>query len=467
VLVAMGISLASLVSRYRQASHERRRQMGLLAATAAVVLAIDLAGSLIIGNKATAGDHLAACAWADGPAGALFGTLLPMILYVGLPLAVAVAVLRHNLFEIDRLIRRSAVYATLCAVIAVVYIGLHWLVGLAVTDRLPVTVGILVTIVATVIFQPARRGLERVADRWVFGNRPSAYELASGFGAGAAASTRAGDLPDLARQLVEIVRRGLDVRWARVSFDLPDETARAESGTPADGEGPTVSVAMVHGDRRVGTIDCGPPLDRRLRPEDHQLLDLLAQETALAVHNVALAREVAASRARIVEAQDAERRRLERDIHDGAQQDLVAMILKVRLARDLVGRNPAEAVRALDDLARDARSALAGIREVAQGIHPSLLTDQGLVAAIEDRTDRVPLEVDVRADRDIRAIRLPRRRRRRRLLRRLRSARQCDETRWGDPSLGGAEPARRRAGGQRRRRRPGLRPRPGHGSGPV
>ncbi|MGH9003122.1 MAG: sensor histidine kinase, partial [Acidimicrobiia bacterium] len=121
----------------------------------------------------------------------------------------------------------------------------------------------------------------------------------------------------------------------------------------------------------------------------------------------AQAAELAASRARIVLAQDAERRRVERNIHDGAQQELVAMIAKLRVARELVGRDPQDAVATLEELQGDAQAALRGIRELAQGIHPSVLADQGLVAAVEDRSARLPLQVVVVADEATRGRRFP------------------------------------------------------------
>ena len=189
----------------------------------------------------------------------------------------------------------------------------------------------------------------------------------------------------------------------------------------AEGAEPELTVPVRYLHRQVGTIACGPALDSRRTAENRALLDLLAHEAALAVHNIALARdltehvetvhaqaaELAASRARIVMAQEVERRRLERDIHDGAQQELVAMMAKLRIARELVGRDPESAVATLEEIQRDAGAALVGIRELAQGIHPSVLGDAGLVAAIEDRSARLPLDVSVLADEATRASRFP------------------------------------------------------------
>ena len=193
VLLALLGGLASLVFRYRQGDTALRRQLKWLGYATGVLVVVDVIGNLALGGGLN--DHPAYCTWGTTATKPIYGTVVPALLYTGLPAAVAVAVLRHHLYDIDRLIRRSAVYATLWVAIAVSYAGVAWALGLAVTGRLPVSVGILVTIVATLVFQPARRRLERVADQWVFGRRPSGYELASGFGASLGT---AGGLDDLA-----------------------------------------------------------------------------------------------------------------------------------------------------------------------------------------------------------------------------------------------------------------------------
>lgn len=101
---------------------------------------------------------------------------------------------------------------------------------------------------------------------------------------------------------------------------------------------------------------------------------------------------------RLVRAEEAGRRRIERDIHDGVQQELVALIAKLRLARNQLQRDPALAERTLGELQADARQALQDLRELARGIHPPLLSDHGLLAAVEARTARLPLEVSVEPD---------------------------------------------------------------------
>ena len=420
VLVVLVAGVVSLVVRYRHGDTDLRSQVKWLGYATGVLVAVDVLGNLMLGGGLD--NHPAICTWGTTATKPVYGTVVPALLYTGLPVAVAIAVLRHRLFDVDRLILRSAVYLTLWAAIGVLYVGVALALGVAVSGRGPVAAGVVVTIAGTVVFQPARRFLDRLADRWAYGRRPSGYELASGFGA---ASSATGGPDDLAASLAEIVRRGLALAWAKVIFEPAggggSVVAEAPAGCLIGGEAPHLSVPVVHGGVTVGRIECGPALDSRRPSERRALLDLLAQEAGLAVHNVFLAQalteqvqtvdaqaaELAASRARIVLAGDAERRRVERDIHDGAQQELVAMIAKLRVARELVRRDPEEAVATLEELQHDAQAALRGIRELAQGIHPSVLADQGLVAAVEDRSARLPLEIVVVSDEATRTERFP------------------------------------------------------------
>ena len=101
----------------------------------------------------------------------------------------------------------------------------------------------------------------------------------------------------------------------------------------------------------------------------------------------AIADRATASRTRIASAAEAERRRIQRDLHDGTQQELLALIAKIALVR---GRQPASA-DVLDELQEDAQRALTGLRELAHGIHPPVLTDRGLVAAVDERVARMPV----------------------------------------------------------------------------
>jgi signal transduction histidine kinase len=209
--------------------------------------------------------------------------------------------------------------------------------------------------------------------------------------------------------VAETARRGLDAQWARVALGAspngalaPRATSGIDRNTPAAA---TLAASLVATDGPVGTIELGPRRDGAYGDAERSLLDTLARQAALAVRTAGLAEELAASRARIVHAQESERRRIERNIHDGVQQELVALIAKLRLARNQLERNDAAAGATLTELQHEAGLALQDLRELAQGIHPSVLTDRGLVSAIESRARTLPVPVTVRAGRGLRETR--------------------------------------------------------------
>jgi signal transduction histidine kinase len=138
--------------------------------------------------------------------------------------------------------------------------------------------------------------------------------------------------------------------------------------------------------------------------EERELLDAVAGAAALALENERLAaelrasvKELRASRARIVKTADAARRAIERDLHDGAQQQLVALALSLRLARTRLERDPGEAAQLLDAASRDLQAALQSLRELARGIHPAVLSDHGLGAALDALAQRFPFPVEIAA----------------------------------------------------------------------
>src|SRR5262249_11561211 len=124
-------------------------------------------------------------------------------------------------------------------------------------------------------------------------------------------------------------------------------------------------------------------------------LEAFAELVALAVASAQARDDLAASRRRIIEAGDAERRRIERNLHDGAQQRLVALSVGLRLAQSKIRASPAEAGELLELMSRDLADALTELRELAQGIHPAVLTERGLGAALEVLVARTPLPVEL------------------------------------------------------------------------
>jgi signal transduction histidine kinase len=165
---------------------------------------------------------------------------------------------------------------------------------------------------------------------------------------------------------------------------------------------------LVHAGLRVGQIELGPRRTGDYSAHDLELLDTIARQASPAAANVRLTAELAdqlaeltASRVRLVAAQDEERRRIERNLHDGIQQSVVALIAGLRLSRNRLGRGQLTDAD-LAELQDQARETLADLRELAHGIHPQVLTDNGLVSAVESRTARFPIPLTIVATNDVR-----------------------------------------------------------------
>jgi signal transduction histidine kinase len=124
----------------------------------------------------------------------------------------------------------------------------------------------------------------------------------------------------------------------------------------------------------------------------------LAGQAGLVLRNVRLIEDLRASRQRLVAAQDEERRKIERDLHDGAQQQLVALTVQLKLAETMLTRDPAKGVELLDGLQGTAGDALEDLRQLARGIYPPLLADKGLVAALSSQTQRAAIPTTVDGD---------------------------------------------------------------------
>ena len=153
-----------------------------------------------------------------------------------------------------------------------------------------------------------------------------------------------------------------------------------------------------HQGETLGAIGVRKPVTDPVTEADEKLVSDLAGQAGLVLRNVRLIEELRASRQRLVAAQDEERRRIERNIHDGAQQQLVALAVKLRLAEGMVARDPERARTLLGELQAETTSTLEDLRDLARGIYPPLLADQGLVAALQAQARKAPVPVAVRHD---------------------------------------------------------------------
>jgi hypothetical protein len=239
--------VAMLVPRYRRAQDEQRRQIQwLLLGVVFGVMGV-IAWTLPPLRE-----------YAPGSIAAVLYIALAVVGNGGMIACILIGLLRAGLLDISRILVKSLVYGTLWMVIALGYAGTAAVLGLAASQRLPVGVAVLLTIVAAMLFQPARRSLERLAGRWVFGVRESRYDVLTRFGA---ALEEAGGLDDLLPHLAETARRGLGLRWARVRLDPSDNDTCSRRASPAPARGarprPRWSSRSCTRAPRSGTLSAG------------------------------------------------------------------------------------------------------------------------------------------------------------------------------------------------------------------
>lgn len=349
--------------------------------------------------------------WLHGPPNAIV-TAAVFASLTAVPLAAIHGILRHGAFDIapgdrGRLAARSS--GLLITVLYAIGVATP---AVLLADRLTIIGAALLTTVLAVCLLPVRGWLQRWIHRSVFGDRDRQLLLLSELGSRLEQSVEPGELMS---RLAVAVRDGLDASWVRIFLAGPDgRSLVSPSGVAGDAKGEAVaSCDLERANETLGRIELGPRRRGDYSDAERALLRTVAGQAAASVANVRLSArlaeqldELSASRERLVAAQDDERKRLERDLHDGIQQNVVAQIAGLRLARNRLQRGELTADE-LAGLQDQARETLTDLRELAHGIHPPVLSDNGLVAAIESSAVRFPIPLTVEADEAVRAERFP------------------------------------------------------------
>jgi len=238
---------------------------------------------------------------------------------------------------------------------------------------------------------PLVRLSRRVADRLVYGRRATPYEVLASF------SGRVGEAyssDDVLPRMAQILAAGTGAASARVLVRVGGELQEAAVAGEPEGEEHVEPIVFQGED--VGALAVTFPANNPIDQPRTQLIANLAAQAGPVVRNVRLIEELRASRQRLVTAQDEERRKLERNIHDGVQQQLVALNVQLGLLGRVAG--PGKAAEMASDLQVRAGEALEDLRDLARGIYPPLLADKGLAAALEAQARKAVVLTTVYAD---------------------------------------------------------------------
>jgi signal transduction histidine kinase len=339
------------------------------------------------------------------------GTTIAMdVAVICLEAALAIAVLKYRLYDIDIVISKALQYGAMAAFITAVYAALVVGVGAAVGNQHSVYLSAVAAAVVAVAFQPVRQRAAVVANRLVYGRRATPYQVLSQF-AHRIGGTYADDdvLPRMARMVATGTGARRVVVWLRVGGELRPGATAGDPGlelapVPVDGDAlPPLPDAETrvpiryHGEL-LGALAIAMPRDEPLRPAGAQLVAAVAAQAGPVLSNAGLVSELRESRQRLVTAGDEARRRLERNLHDGAQQDLVALAIKLKIADGTLSDGAKEARHLFGELQADTATALQNLRDLAHGIYPPLLADLGLVAALNGQAKKSALPVTIQAD---------------------------------------------------------------------
>ncbi|HKN80539.1 MAG TPA: histidine kinase [Actinomycetota bacterium] len=387
-------SVASLVLRFRRSSGVERQQIKWVA----------LALAFIVSSF-----FLSTVASAIGLNGDVIDSIVSGIAFITLPVAVAVAVLQYHLYELDVVVKKALVAGALVLLVIAAYAAVVGLLGVITSGNESSGSVFIVALLLGLAFRPVTRFARRIADRVVYGRRATPYEVLTEFSERVGESYATEDvLGRMAQILGQATGAGSARVWLRLGAELRPAASWPTDAEPAafafvanealpSIEGETVVEVRDRGEL-LGALSVAMPPSDPMNPSKERLVRDLASQAGLVLRNVRLVEELRASQRRLVTAQDQERRRLERNIHDGAQQQLVALSVKTRLARDLTTRDPGKAAEMLTQIDAEIQTALDDLRDLARGIYPPLLIDEGLAAALDAQARRSPVPTTVRAD---------------------------------------------------------------------
>ena len=400
VVIGALLSVWSLIQRYRRSPQLERQQIRWLAS-----LGVFLGSILVF----TLGLIATGAANDEGIVSAVAFFAFISGIFLGIPLVCGIAILRHRLWDLDVVIKKTVQYGVLVVgitvLLVVVLIAAPTLVigtGGSASITIPFVTGVAFTLVVLL----ARSRAKRWANRLVYGKRATPYEVLSEF------SERVGETystEDVLPRMAQLLGEATGAREARVWLRVGDRI-RVEASWPS--EAPPSEDRPVHSDQLpafdgahafevrhqgtlLGALTVVEAPDDPMNPTKDKLVRDMAAQAGLVLRNVRLIEDLRDSRRRIVAAQDERAKKLERNIHDGAQQQLVALQVKQRLADQLIERDPAKAHELMEQLQRDTAATLDDLRDLARGIYPPLLADEGLPAALGSQARRSPIPVEI------------------------------------------------------------------------
>jgi signal transduction histidine kinase len=368
VSLSAAVCVGSLIVRLVRAAGEQRRQLQWLVfalAVNAAIFVIVIPGELLL--------HLP-IAPTTGAAFQQGGALL-------IAAAIATAVLKYRLYDIDLVISWTLVYGVLVAGIGAAYLALAALLGLVLARQSQPLAAVASAVLVAAIFGPLRDRLQHWVDRLVYGER---HDPAAVFARVGARFERLDEAEVLLPELVEAIAGSLRLDYVSIEVARADGPAMTASFGSQGDRAPLLFPLRFQG-VEVGQLHLAPRRHERLSKSETAMLSELAPHIALACRAVTVMDELAGSRADLVSAQEEERRRLGRNLHDGLGPSLAAMVLQLEALGDVLDGDHRRLGPEVARLGERAKAMVAEVREMAYSLRPAPLEQLGLVAALGER----------------------------------------------------------------------------------
>jgi two-component system NarL family sensor kinase len=354
----------SLLHRMRQAQEEVRRQIRWL------VIPAGLYG-------ATTSVPILALLTADRQLMDL-GAVLNLPAVAGIVVATGFAIFRYRLYNIDGILTRTLVYATLTALVIGLYMLVVGALGMLFQRQGSPMIALIATGMVAVLFQPLNQRLQRTVNRLIYGDWDDPVEALSNLGS----QLEAAIPPDVVSlTLVETIARSLKLPYVAIQLSTArDFEIAAEHGEPSSD---TVQFPLMYQGINIGHLVVAfQSRSRQFSSAELQLLRNVAHQAGAAIHTAQLTRDLQMSRKRLVTAREEERRRLRRDLHDGLGATLAALNLEAAVLKRSIRSDPSKAETLVDDFRQDIRSAIDDIRRLVHDLRPPTLDQLGLAETL-------------------------------------------------------------------------------------
>ena len=350
--------LAGLVIRYRRGTEQVKRQILWL------LMAL-IAFTLINIERWITGD----------------GPILLLLSIVLVPIAIGVAIVRYELFDIRLVVSRTLLYTATVGVLIAAYAGLVALLSVIISDQMRRGVPVSAALVVAFVFNPIRLHLQRLIDRAFYGSRADPAGTARHVAAHLQQSDELADVLNRARDALRLPWMALD--------NAADGTRLAEVG--AQTAGSLTDIVLSYRGGPVGTLHLQLRRgEHTLHDSDRHTLDLICMPLSIALHATALSEQVRQARAATVEATATERVRLQRELHDGLGPTLTSIAFRVDAATNTLRSDTDTAEQLMGEIGADLREVLEDVRRIVYGLRPIELDDLGLLGAIRQQIAAAP-----------------------------------------------------------------------------